>query len=60
MNGEKTMKQFEVKMKGVVHKVVTVECDTKEEAESNPWDHAVDEMETDQMDWEVLSVKEVK
>ena len=54
------MSQFEVKMRCVVEKLVTVECDTREEAESNPWDHCVDEMETDQMDWEVLSVKEVE
>lgn len=44
-----TMAQFEVKMKCVVYKTVTVECDTEEEAENNPWDHAVDEMETGQV-----------
>lgn len=54
------MSQFEVKMRCVVYKTVTVECDTIEEAESNPWDHAVDEMETGMDDWEVLSVKEIE
>lgn len=54
------MKRFEVKMKCVVEKLVTVECDTIEEAESNPWGNCVDEMETGMDNWEVLSVKEVK
>ena len=54
------MKQFEVKMKCVVTKTVTVECDTIEEAEKNTWDHAVDELETGMEDWDVLSVKEIE
>jgi len=54
------MKQFEVKMKCVVTKTVTVECETIEEAESNPWDHSVDELETGMEDWDILSVKEVE
>ena len=54
------MKQFEVEMKCVVTKTVTVECETEEQARKNPWDHAVDELETRMEDWEVLSVKEDK
>lgn len=54
------MPQWEVKMKCVVYKNVTCECETEDEARNNPWDHAVNEQETDQVDWEVLSVKEDK
>jgi hypothetical protein len=54
------MKQFEVRMKCVVEKLVTVECGTIEEVGSNPWGNCVDEIETDQMDWEVLSIAEVE
>ncbi len=50
--------QFEVKIRCTVYKSVTVECDTMEEAENNPWDHAEDELETDMIDWEVISVDE--
>ena len=52
------MKQWEVKMKCVVTKTVTVECETEDEARNNPWDHAADELETGMEDWDVLSVKE--
>lgn len=52
------MKQFEVKMKCVVTKTVTVECETEEQAQSDPWNFSVDELETGMEDWEVLSVKE--
>lgn len=54
------MKQFSVQMKCVVYKEVTYECETEEEARNDPWDHSVDERETEQIDWEVLSVKEDK
>jgi hypothetical protein len=54
------MKQFEVQMKCVVTKTVTVECETIEEAENNPWSHAVDAMETGMENWDVLSVKEIE
>lgn len=44
-------------MRCVVEKsVLCVDC-TEEQAMTKPWDHAEDEMETDQMDWEVLSVE---
>lgn len=52
------MKQFDVTMKCIVYKAVTVECETIEQARENPWDYAVDEMEMDQVDWEILSIKE--
>lgn len=52
------MKQFLVKMECVVIKQVTCECETEEEAEENPWDHSVDEVEIEQVDWEVLDVTE--
>ena len=45
-----------VKMRCTVTKeVVTSEC-TKAEAQDDPWEHAEDEREIDQEDWEVLSV----
>ena len=52
------MKQFDVKMKCVVYKTVTVECDTRELAERSPWEYAVDEMDTEMCDWTILSVEE--
>jgi len=52
------MKQFLVMMECKVIKQVTCECETEEEAEENPWDHAVDEVEVEQVDCDVLDVKE--
>jgi hypothetical protein len=52
------MKQFDVNMRCVVYKTVTVECETREQAEQSPWEYAVDEQETDLADWTILSVKE--
>lgn len=54
------MKQLVVKMKCEVYKSVTCEGGSAEEMLSNPWDYAVDEMETDQINWEVVSSKEVR
>ena len=54
------MRQFEVRMKCTVYKTVTVECETIEQAEDEPWDHVVDEVEIDQIDWEALDVEESK
>lgn len=46
-----------VELKCVVRKeVICADC-TEEEAAANPWDHAQDEVELDQSDWEVLSIK---
>lgn len=54
------MKKYEVKMKCVVYKVVTVECESENTAWSEPWEHSTDEQEVDQVDWEVLSVTEIE
>jgi hypothetical protein len=51
---------YELRMRCVVLKLVTCEGCTEEEARTNPWDFATDEIETDQIDWEVESVREVK
>jgi len=52
--------EYEVEMVCRVRKIVTVECDSEEEARGNPFDHAVSEYEVDQMDWDVVNVKEIK
>lgn len=44
-------------MKCVVTKEVVVDNCTESDAESNPWEFAVDETEIEQQDWDVLSVK---
>ena len=45
-----------VSMRCIVHKDVYVSGCSEEEARSNPWDFASDEIETDQTDWEVIAV----
>jgi len=51
-------KSWIVRMKCVVIKeVVTDEC-TREEASNSPFEHAIDENEIEQTDWEVQSVEE--
>ena len=52
------MKQFDVNMRCVVYKRVTVECETREQAERSPWEYAVDEIETEMVDWTISSVVE--
>jgi hypothetical protein len=54
------MKQFTVEMVCKVRKSVTVECDTEEQARKEPWEYATDETEIDQIDWEVMFVREDK
>lgn len=54
------MAQFNVTMKRTVKTVVTCECDTIEQARSNPWNYAQGELEIDQIDYEVEYVEEVK
>lgn len=49
--------QWLVRMRCVVTKEVTCEDCTEEEARTSPWDHATDELEIDQVDWEVTGVK---
>ena len=43
----------------VTKQVICENC-TEHEAEENPFDHAIDETEISQEDWEVLEVKENK
>ncbi len=52
------MKQFLVYMTCNVRKMVTVECETIEQAEENPWDYETDCVEIDQIDWEIDDVTE--
>lgn len=55
------MPNYEVKVECTVIKLLTVEdCPSADEAKANPFDYSVDELEVDQVDWKVLSVKESK
>jgi hypothetical protein len=54
------MKTFSVEMICKVRKLITVQCDDEQVARDDPWDHATNEMEIDQIDWEVVSVTEDK
>lgn len=49
--------QWLVRVRCVVVKGVVCEDCTKEEARTNPWDHAVCEEEIEQIDWDVTEVK---
>ena len=51
-------KTFYVYMTCKVRKQVTCECETEEQAYEEPWEFATDEIEIDQVDWEVDEVKE--
>lgn len=51
-------RQFTVTIECKVRKSVTCEGCTAEQAEKEPWEYAVDEIEIDQIDWKVLDVKE--
>ena len=46
-----------VRIRCVVLKDVYCDDCTRQEALSRPYDHASDEFETDQEDWEVVSVR---
>jgi hypothetical protein len=54
---KKDIKNWIVIMRCVVIKEVFCTC-TEEQAYDNPFDYADCESETDQLDWEVLTVKE--
>ena len=54
----KNKKSWIVQMECIVTKDVVIEDCTEEEAYSNPWDYAVDETETNQVDWKVIDVTE--
>jgi hypothetical protein len=51
---------FDVKMRCVIIKSVTCEAPTADAALADPWQYAVDELEIDQEDFMVLSIKEEK
>lgn len=51
-------KQLLVTVRATVTKQVTVEGCTEDEAAKDPFRYAVDEMETEQIDWEVIDVRE--
>lgn len=51
-------KKWVVTMRCVVTKDVCVGPCTEEEATTNPWDHAEDEQEVSQEDWEVKTIRE--
>lgn len=50
-------KSWIVKMTCTVTKQVICDGCTQEEAEENPFDFASDEVELEQIDWEVLDVR---
>ena len=49
--------KWTVMMRCEIEKAVTCENCTEEQARFNPFDHAVDEQETQQHSWKVLSVE---
>lgn len=51
-------KQFSVVMECKIRKLVTVECERIDQAQNNPFSYAIDEIETDMIDWDVISVSE--
>ncbi len=54
------MKTYIVELVCTVRKSVTCQCETEAQALTDPFGHAIEELEIDQMDWEVRSVKEDK
>lgn len=50
--------RFSVRLRCVVNKLVTCEDCTEEQARTDPFEHATSEVETDQVDWRVVSVEE--
>jgi hypothetical protein len=53
-------KNWNVEMRCTITKQVHLSACTEEEANENPWDYADDEVETEQIDWEIVSMKEDK
>ena len=47
-----------VDLECVVHKAVVCENCTREQARENPFSYSVEEIETNQIDWTVLNVKD--
>jgi hypothetical protein len=53
-------KSFIVRMRCKVLKDVVCEGCTEKQARNDPFEYAIDEVEVEQEDWEVISVKEDK
>lgn len=51
---------FDVSVRCIIEKTITVECDTEEEAKNDPWDYVVEETETGMSTWTILSVKRIE
>ena len=58
--GKKGKKDWTAIMRCTVTKQVHLSNCTEEEAEKDPWDYADDEAETEQIDWEIVSIEEDK
>lgn len=56
-NQEPTKGTYTVRLRCTVHKIITCEDCTEEQARTEPYEHATDEMETEQIDWEVVDVQ---
>ena len=56
----KDNKSWILKMTCTVQKELIVEGCTEEQAESDPWNFCVEEIETDMVDWAVDSIGENK
>lgn len=50
-------KQWIVRARCVIVKQIVCEGCTEEEARADPWAHAIDETELEQIDWDVTEVK---
>lgn len=58
MSSQSEGKQYEVRTRCVIIKLVTCENCTEEQARADPFKYSVDELEIDMENWEVLSVRE--
>lgn len=55
------MPDYEIEMECTITKRVTLkDCPDEATAHSDPWEFAIDEIELEQIDWNVLRVREVK
>lgn len=50
---------YEVTLRCKVRKLVTCKDCTEDQAREHPFDYAVDELEIDQEEWEVVEVRKV-
>ncbi len=51
------MAKWEARLRCTVYKNVTLDGCTLEQAFDDPWEYAVDEIETDQVDWEIEKIE---